>query len=1243
MQQSNIPENDDVPPNMREVANEVGIETIKCKQCQCVANTYYVCNYDGYNTGECVQFECGGKGCQTWGYCFSCKKRLGYNALKGHVASNTHKKKSGQTDIQDTTKSNKRQKSDASASSSVASPAAHAGAAREDDELHFAIEDDGGSVADLSTAGFLHAMDQEMKDSADDAEVEASRSEREGVTDGHNISQIALSHPELNLKGCEWLQRELTPGKRAAVHEVSACFEGLQKMNYYWVSEHASPIGRGGGGLRYLVASTFQRCGEFLDQQKMPSYPEAQWHIESFIQYHTMTDKQRQRQSRITKSIMGHLKEYLDGHEFFSHTTIPEYREIHKYYGRYATQSLWNLLPIPPIENVEGVAYVSPVHIAKFVFANGLPTDDFIIRMQDRDDGQSFDDKKLVFHVTESHKAFLWERELVNNRHTFPELKKAVACWFSDWVDGFGPSRTKNNRGSVDAWTFTCSPPKDSVNSTNNTFLMAVGLKKAKGWTEVSRRIRSDFQVLSSVTRPMMLYHGSLRQMVPVFFKHFASIEDKAERPDTSGTIGSGSDLHRCFGVIAKIETPECKVDEAKAYLDQVRHRTTPSTWGWCDDYIQTAQNGSKFPSCKNCRRNRLGKLGALDGINTGPNTDCKNCCDWELLGQNSELLAYTPNQEYPKLAHEGCPVEPPKGREAGLERLRPLKLTFTLMRQACRFAFFNCSRREGSWTKGTCQEFLRNCGLSKNDQKALFEAAKAARRSDDVIDYTDSKRIGDFFFPAGWTGELDLEDHIEAVMHLLHLGIGVDILEAASDWMKASKEKGVSSVAFRRAIQPLMRDLKKLQLSWLMVYPFTGDENDLKTGSWVAENWSAFTRISPIVYGWSCGRDKDVAVGEGFPDLARVVLSFHAVVARVQTHAGVNQAFLDETKLYMKEFLSSVRELDVRLRYNVLRKRPNVREKGDKKSDALWLKSNFMSLLNIPATMAKLGPIVLWMDGGGKGERFIQEVKPHIKRGIREDAKRFFPILMGKVYKTRQIEYMEQRFGLNLLEKDGVGGGDDDGDGDDLVDLIEAVESIAIQNNDNDADDDDSDADDEDAARDLTVKQLTESVSKVEDAGMWKKSTIYIYRNERELNAAAATGRPIAGILQENATGGTFDFVVVFRKPVKQFARRNVVFGDAEGLSFHGMWYAPIQIEEEHIHVTGSLASIKKEAKMSVVAIPLHYIIGEGKADSRKYCVISNWWRTRNYSGVYSLPHLDSSLYPTDVDAEVTNNPRAI
>ena len=282
---------------------------------------------------------------------------------------------------------------------------------------------------------------------------------------------------------------------------------------------------------------------------------------------------------------------------------------------------------------------------------------------------------------------------------------------------------------------------------------------------------------------------------------------------------------------------------------------------------------------------------------------------------------------------------------------------------------------------------------------------------------------IGSFKFPHSWTGCLPLKLYIETVMHQLFLGNADSLFELSCKWASQKESIDISSAGFKRGIQPLLRDLKLLQLSWLLVYPFNGKPTDYKTGGWVSENWLSFVRIFPVVFGWFWG-DYEKGLKNGVPDLARTILSFHAFVSRCMTHGGVNRVYIEETSHYLKEFMSCLFEFDILVRFRSLKvagkeeeERTKTAGKKEKKEgpkqEAWWLKSNFMSLLNLIPTMEELGPLILWWDGGGKGERFIQTIKPHIKKGVREDAPNFFVGLMEKIYRHKVTELLEQRYGL--------------------------------------------------------------------------------------------------------------------------------------------------------------------------------------------------------------------------------------
>ena len=260
---------------------------------------------------------------------------------------------------------------------------------------------------------------------------------------------------------------------------------------------------------------------------------------------------------------------------------------------------------------------------------------------------------------------------------------------------------------------------------------------------------------------------------------------------------------------------------------------------------------------------------------------------------------------------------------------------------------------------------------------------------------------------------------------------------------------------------------------------------------------------------------------------------------------------------------------------------------------------------------------MVLWWDGGGRGERFIQLVKPHIKRGVRGDALNFFVSLIEKLFRVRIIDIFENRYEMN-----GNGNGEpmenELEEETTFVDILDAIADILGEDNgaeqeeekEGDGGDDEMDQDDSDYNNDDDHKtRFTSS----EIHGMTKTKAFYIYRNHNQLEDDIQGGKPISGIVAINETpNGTqvFEFQVVFRKPVKQLARRRVVFNDTEGVNFHGMWCATLTVEEENeqdlppLKDDSAMKNLQAIVKISAVAIPLWYVLGCDHVDSNKFCV---------------------------------------
>jgi hypothetical protein len=124
-----------------------------------------------------------------------------------------------------------------------------------------------------------------------------------------------------------------------------------------------------------------------------------------------------------------------------------------------------------------------------------------------------------------------------------------------------------------------------------------------------------------------------------------------------------------------------------------------------------------------------------------------------------------------------------------------------------------------------------------------------------------------------------------------------------------------------------------------------------------------------------------------GGNDVIRLVACFTALVSQILLHSGTTRQGIALIGCYLKEFLSCIRELDVHVWYKELHKASNKDSSStnaweevhegtssnplakDKLGEQWWLKSNYISSLNLLEAMQILGPLINYWDGGGKGE----------------------------------------------------------------------------------------------------------------------------------------------------------------------------------------------------------------------------------------------------------------------------------
>jgi hypothetical protein len=1210
-------------------------QALVCKTCNSLARKCEVAS--NYSPGLCLILHCPNK-CSNWFFCVSCQKRINKKRVTNHFGCRSHLAAVDKT-IEVTVKMDTEGVFGSNMNDNASSQLIV------EQNVHYAIEqgnnnDDGNEPMDYVDGLSAEDIDTAM------SSITAPTATIDSLSPSKQKKQDTL----------EWLRSAFIHVEEATDGEVMDSFGDQTNMKLYHFAEHQED----NGGIKYLVSRAFQRTEMVTGctGSQVATQEEAQWHFLNFVQYMSMSEQQRKRQAKLAYLLAA---ETALNKSFFKATRILQFEELNRYYGRSNRHTIWNILPIPTIENIDGIAYVNPINICRFLIAFSTNLDDFLVEFGEEplgNEDDSLHEKKgsVVFHIAESTYAQDWKRTVHNQfsqdegHRVIHQFRKAILAWACDWRDGFGANRTKQQRKPTNAWTFTLSTPKTRINSIDNTMPIAVGLKKNKSWHKVEHRFREDMKKLANGMSPILCYHGGLRKVVPVFVKRMVSLTDKVERGDYTSTLSCTSKYHRCFGKIICFDAPKVKKSLIENHLDCERRGDKDlylRQFGWSASFLERTNNGGRLPSCYHCRKANVDSLRHPDNLlpsEDSSRVQCEQCADWTLDSSTKEMLSFSPPKNYPTTTLPDCPVEPPIGRGINLQRMQYIQLDFDTIRQAVKFAFYNsCAKRGTGWNKEQCKAYLRVCGINGKQQDLIYAEARKAWTECVTVDYENSERLGGYQLPAAWDGDLPLQHFIETLMHLLFLGIAESNFLLCNKYLLNSPGRGVES--FKKNTHELLKKLTRFNLSWLLVLPFSGgNKTKLTTGTWVSENWLAWVRISKIVYAWFAQNQEDERRGGN--DVIRLVACFTALVSQILSHSGTTRQGIALIGCYLKEFLSCVRELDVRVRYKELHKASNknssstntreVREgtssnalAEDKLGEQWWLKSNYISSLNLLEAMRILGPLINYWDGGGKGERYIQEIKPHIPRGVR-DGGQFFVRLLKKIFKLVAMKLIE----LGCMQNDdnpltiSIESDSDDEDDDTLDNEsstnsdppIDATVPMIININSESTDEE------EDAA--LSKNDVEEQwCSPMEDEQMSKARTVYVYKKREILQEAVDNKDPIAGIIIKGINQSA-ELYAIFKRPGKKFGWTRICFDDRGGIQWCGLWYAPFTLKTAMTRPPKNLERIQNIAKMSAMAIPLRFALGKNHPDANKYCVITNWWRERNRQGIYGYPTLDFDRY---------------
>jgi hypothetical protein len=228
---------------------------------------------------------------------------------------------------------------------------------------------------------------------------------------------------------------------------------------------------------------------------------------------------------------------------------------------------------------------------------------------------------------------------------------------------------------------------------------------------------------------------------------------------------------------------------------------------------------------------------------------------------------------------------------------------------------------------------------------------------------------------------------------------------------------------AFIREIEPYMKSIDDLKLTWMKLLPYKGG----RFGGWVSENYLAMSRIMKWFYSildrlasdkapwvepvdkpqdmWSAVDNKNwlqqrglYAQGLAKPVRERVQHYMNQVPAPavVEMTAGpVEDVLLTISSLDELISLVMIEEIPNEEYYAVLERKIRIflthfadmedQMPRGKKQMPQWLSAyNFLSLLNLPDVVRRYGPIRNVWEGGAQGEGVLRFVKPNVKNGMR-------------------------------------------------------------------------------------------------------------------------------------------------------------------------------------------------------------------------------------------------------------------
>ena len=357
------------------------------------------------------------------------------------------------------------------------------------------------------------------------------------------------------------------------------------------------------------------------------------------------------------------------------------------------------------------------------------------------------------------------------------------------------------------------------------------------------------------------------------------------------------------------------------------------------------------LPYCDICFSKELDAL-MNDRFSECPLTSCGRCCQWDMKSSsvsNKKVknAEFKMTEKYPTLANLSATSPPvPLHRPVPTNHLRPVELEFFWLVAVLRFAAHNIIYER--WNKGTTQAYLKSCCVPDRAIDRMY--TKFNKMSEDE-DKDGVMVQSDDYIPFIWLSKVTMSTWIDAGMHHIFHGIVARIMLLMEEVFTDEDKK----TTYEDIVNPYLLEIKALRLDWMHV-------KTLPKTQWLAEDELGFARIMCFAYGQfflNVPLRQSSTMSQGSLLSIRQMLS--ALMVMISLLMSPRDPNVQQIDRHIKFFLSCCQRFcDL---YFSPEKLP------------FWANtSNFPSLLNLPAQIARFGPIRWYWEG--TRERFIQTVK---------------------------------------------------------------------------------------------------------------------------------------------------------------------------------------------------------------------------------------------------------------------------